>query len=501
VARPIVKIIGLGIILTFATTTLGVNSLGASSPSPGSLTALSDEADGTVPPAAGSGYLSIFQEASSTPLDVSIDGGAPVRLLSDTFSSALIPAGSHTITVMSGTAPFASGIVAVPAGQHVTVLVYISPSGTPVITAFSNNEVVPPVGQSRVVFRNTANASPVDVYLNGVQVASALADDPISASSVSVLVNAGPVNVAVTDAGAPLSEALVSEQGVLVAGDLLNEFIVGNNATSPSTVQVISNAIPLEAGYRLFASDGGVFNFGDSSFFGSTGGSRLNEPVVGAAPTSVGVGYWLVASDGGVFSFGDATFYGSMGGTKLNEPVVGMAAMPDEGGYWLVASDGGIFSFGDATFYGSMGGTTLNEPVVGMAATTDGRGYWLVSSDGGVFSFGDAGFYGSAGDLTLNKPIVSIVPTVDGRGYWLVASDGGVFAYGDATFEGSAGSLTLNEPIVAAISTPDSLGYWLIASDGGVFDFGDAAFYGSTGNVKLNRPIVAASAPAALLPN
>jgi hypothetical protein len=79
-------------------------------------------------------------------------------------------------------------------------------------------------------------------------------------------------------------------------------------------------------------------------------------------------GYRLVASDGGVFSF-NAPFVGSMGGTPLNEPIVGMAATPDGKGYWLVASDGGIFSFGDASFYGSMGGTHLNQPIVGMAAS------------------------------------------------------------------------------------------------------------------------------------
>jgi hypothetical protein len=37
-------------------------------------------------------------------------------------------------------------------------------------------------------------------------------------------------------------------------------------------------------------------------------------------------GYWMVASDGGVFSFGDATFYGSTGGIVLNKPIV--AASP-----------------------------------------------------------------------------------------------------------------------------------------------------------------------------
>ncbi|MHB1719098.1 MAG: hypothetical protein ACYCV1_03035, partial [Acidimicrobiales bacterium] len=76
------------------------------------------------------------------------------------------------------------------------------------------------------------------------------------------------------------------------------------------------------------------------------------------------------ASDGGVFSFGDASFFGSMGGKPLVKPIVGMASTPDGGGYWLVASDGGVFSFGDASFFGSMGGKPLVKPIVGMASTS-----------------------------------------------------------------------------------------------------------------------------------
>ena len=56
------------------------------------------------------------------------------------------------------------------------------------------------------------------------------------------------------------------------------------------------------------------------------------------------------------------SFYGSTGGQPLNQPIVGMAATPTGNGYWLVASDGGIFTFGDATFYGSMGGKPLDNP-------------------------------------------------------------------------------------------------------------------------------------------
>ncbi len=47
---------------------------------------------------------------------------------------------------------------------------------------------------------------------------------------------------------------------------------------------------------------------------------------MGMAPTHDGGGYWLVATDGGIFNYGDANFYGSTGSIVLNKPVVGMAA-------------------------------------------------------------------------------------------------------------------------------------------------------------------------------
>jgi hypothetical protein len=243
-------------------------------------------------------------------------------------------------------------------------------------------------------------------------------------------------------------------------------------------------------GYWLVASDGGIFSFGGSGFFGSTGALTLNKPVVGMAATPDGGGYWLVASDGGIFSYGDAGFFGSTGALHLNRPVVGMAATPDGGGYWLVASDGGIFSYGDAGFFGSTGAIPLNQPVVGMAATPDGGGYWLVAADGGIFSYGDAAFFGSTGALHLNRPVVGMAAAPDGGGYWLVASDGGIFSYGNAGFFGSTGAIPLNQPVVGLAASLTGLGYWLVASDGGIFSYGDAGFFGSTGAIHLNRPVV-----------
>jgi hypothetical protein len=247
-------------------------------------------------------------------------------------------------------------------------------------------------------------------------------------------------------------------------------------------------------GYRLLASDGGIFTFGNAGFFGSTGNQKLNSPIVGMATTPSGAGYWLVATDGGIFTFGDAGFFGSTGALKLNSPIVGMAATPSGRGYWLVARDGGIFAFGDAGFFGSTGDIRLNRPIVGMAATPSGRGYWLVASDGGIFAFGDAGFFGSTGALHLNSPVIAMAATPDGHGYWLLAGDGGIFTFGNAGFFGSTGNLHLNAPVVGFAATPFGAGYWLVASDGGIFTFGDAQFFGSTGNLRLNRPVIAMAA-------
>jgi hypothetical protein len=281
------------------------------------------------------------------------------------------------------------------------------------------------------------------------------------------------------------------------AGPICVDITVANSqgisASSPADHYGYGGDLDCGGGYRFVASDGGIFDFGDATFWGSTGGIALNKPVVGMAATPSTKGYWLVASDGGLFSYGDARFFGSMGGQPLNKPIVGMAGTPDGAGYWEVASDGGIFSFGNARFFGSTGGSNLNKPIVGMAPTPDGNGYWLVASDGGIFAYGDAQFYGSTGGLALNSPIVGMAPGPDGAGYWLVAADGGIFAYGSAQFYGSAGAIHLNKPVVGMAATPDDRGYWLVASDGGIFTYGDAPFFGSTGGITLNKPIVGMS--------
>ena len=107
-----------------------------------------------------------------------------------------------------------------------------------------------------------------------------------------------------------------------------------------------------------------------------TGVAVTEHPTIsGDQPVSLrvrcrgGSGYWLVAADGGMFPFGPgAGGYGSTGGIRLNAPIVGMAATPDGRGYWLAGSDGGIFPFGGATGLGSTGGVRLNAPMVAIAS-------------------------------------------------------------------------------------------------------------------------------------
>ena len=332
-------------------------------------------------------------------------------------------------------------------------------------------------------------------------VATPATSDPDSTS----LVIQGLLAIGVSPSGSPFTKGSATPVSVLLSFQLTSGPDAGAfyfpPAPAPANVIATYQAVPALVGlpfgwgpsgrgYWEVASDGGVFSFGTAGFHGSTGGIRLNQPVVGMAATPDGKGYWLVASDGGVFSFGDAAFHGSMGGTRLNAPVVGMAATPDGKGYWLVASDGGIFSFGDAAFHGSTGGAHLDAPVVGMAAAPDGNGYWLVASDGGIFNFGTAGFHGSMGGTPLNKPVVGIAPTADGQGYWEVASDGGIFNFGTAGFHGSMGGSPLNKPVVGITPTADGRGYWEVASDGGIFNFGDAGFFGSAGDIPLVAPVL-----------
>ena len=245
------------------------------------------------------------------------------------------------------------------------------------------------------------------------------------------------------------------------------------------------------ASYRMVASDGGIFDFGQSKFYGSTGAMKLNQPIVATASTGDQKGYFELAADGGIFTWGDAKYWGSEGGKKISAPIIGMLNDPFNGGYVLFGADGAAYPFGPNVPAVKAGQIPahLAAPIVGVAGA-NGAGAWLVASDGGVFTLNGAPFLGSMGGKHLNSPIVGIAATPDGGGYWLVAKDGGIFSFGDAKFHGSTGAMVLNQPVDGMAPTPSGDGYWLVARDGGIFAFGDAPFHGSMGGTKLNQPVV-----------
>jgi hypothetical protein len=233
-------------------------------------------------------------------------------------------------------------------------------------------------------------------------------------------------------------------------------------------------------GYRMIASDGGVFAFGWSPFHGSTGDLQLVSPIVAGRSNGAG-GYWFVAGDGGVFTFGDAGFFGGATGATTS-PVVDMAVRRDGRGYVVAERNGTVHTLGanmlldapDRPPYAAIVNTgadrvrlvaerpaslpSLNQPIVAAHATRSGNGIWYVASDGGVFTEGDAGFFGSTGNLRLNQPVLDLIPTPSERGYWLIAADGGVFTFGDAEFFGSMGAVRLNRPVVAGVAGPSPSG-------------------------------------------
>jgi hypothetical protein len=257
-------------------------------------------------------------------------------------------------------------------------------------------------------------------------------------------------------------------------------------------------------GYWLVGSDGGIFSFGSAPFYGSTGATKLQRPVVGITPTADDGGYWLVASDGGIFAFGDAVYHGSIPGIglapagssspkRLNAPIVGMVPSADGGGYFMVAADGGVFAFGDAKFAGSCPGIGgCSGAAVAVMPDASGNGYWLVTATGHVYAFGDAVNYGAPGSQSV--PVTSAVRTTDGGGYWILLSNGTVDAYGDATnLGGPVGDVGGLDPATAIFTTSDGNGYWVASANGSVYNYGDAPNDGGMAGQHLNGSIIAAT--------
>jgi uncharacterized repeat protein (TIGR01451 family) len=311
-----------------------------------------------------------------------------------------------------------------------------------------------------------------------------------------------PITLSITDSAIGPNSVFFQETATglvpvtgVVSGDTVTFSFTGDpafvvaNPSGPAPTSVPGPPAPtqtLSGSYDLVGSDGGVFAFGSSPFYGSLPklGIAVHN-IVGIVPTSNEEGYYLVGSDGGVFAFGNATYEKSLPqlGVAVND-IVGIVPTKGDQGYFLVGKDGGVFSFGDAPFENSLPGEGIHvDDIVGIAATSDDGGYWLVSSTGEVYALGDATNLGSA----PGGGIVSIAATNSGDGYWLTASNGTVYPLGDAHNESDLPAIGVKvSNIVSLIPSQDGLGYLLIGRDGGVFAFGDAGYPGSLPGIGVN---------------
>ncbi len=188
-----------------------------------------------------------------------------------------------------------------------------------------------------------------------------------------------------------------ADGGVFAFGDA--PFRGSAMGLSPTSAIVGLAASPDGNGYWEAAGNGAVFAFGDAPY---AGGSNARQPTVGIS--AGGGGYRLVGADGGVFDFGGATFYGSAGGQRLNKPMIGISST--DAGYLSVASDGGAFAYGDAGFFGSLAGSTVFSPPsasvnVGADGVTDfQRLEWIrvnLCEEGGVWNVDGPVYSGGLG--------------------------------------------------------------------------------------------------------
>ena len=217
----------------------------------------------------------------------------------------------------------------------------------------------------------------------------------------------------------------------------------------------------------------------------------------------------MAASDGGVFSFCEP-FYGSMGGTHLNQPVVGMAATPD--GRGLLAGGlrrGHLHLRRRRPSTGSTGGTPPQRspswawpprpteaatgwwPPTGAssasampastappAASTStspswawpprptgaATGWWPPT--GASSASATPRFYGSTGGIHLNQPIVGMAATPRRQGLLAGRLRRGHLHLRRRRLRRLRRWHPLNQPIVGMAPTPRRRGYWLVAADG-----------------------------------
>ncbi len=123
----------------------------------------------------------------------------------------------------------------------------------------------------------------------------------------------------------PQIEAVIPDSGPTAGGGQVT--VEGSDFSGATSVRFGTNAAP----FTVTSSTTLVAQVPPGPATGATVDVTVTSPdgvspVVAADRYTYSLpGYWMVASDGGIFAFGHAGFFGSTGGTHLNQPIVGMA--------------------------------------------------------------------------------------------------------------------------------------------------------------------------------
>ena len=237
----------------------------------------------------------------------------------------------------------------------------------------------------------------------------------------------------------------------------------------------------------LTANDGGASSL-DDLFVGST---PTPGPTPSPSPPPTG-GYNILTSFGGIYSFGNATYYGNLIDHGYPGPTVGLAETQRGHGYEILNTSGAIYSFGDAGYFGSLLDHHYPGRGVAISMTPSGGGYAILTAAGAIYSFGDAGYFGNLLDHGYPGPAVSLAYTASGHGYWILTASGAIYSFGDALYHGNLLDHGYPGPATGMATSPQ--GYSILTQAGAIYSFGDAVYHGNLLDHGYPGPAVAMAA-------
>lgn len=180
--------------------------------------------------AAGAATVTIVHGIPNTPVDVYVNGQKQISNLQykTVTKPAQLPPGTYTLAIRkhgasASSAPLLSGKAPVSAGENVTAVAHLTPTGQPTLTLFANPTSPVPPGEARLIMRHVAQGPAVDVYAGSTKVVSGLTNP----NEAALVVPAGTVEARVTLAG-QTSTVLGPTKLDLAAGTTTVSYAVGS---------------------------------------------------------------------------------------------------------------------------------------------------------------------------------------------------------------------------------------------------------------------------------